>query len=65
MNLIYGKEKTGTARIALSYEELQDFDGNLKNTPIALDYSDSIQFRSTISHYKRTNILKIQAGLRK
>jgi glycerol-3-phosphate O-acyltransferase/dihydroxyacetone phosphate acyltransferase len=41
--------KTGTARIALSYEELQDFDGNLKILPIALDYSDSIQFRSTIS----------------
>lgn len=41
--------KTGTARIALSYEELKGFTGNLKIIPIALDYSDSIQFRSTVS----------------
>ncbi len=37
--------KTGTARIALSYEELKGFEGNLKIIPIALDYSDSIQFQ--------------------
>lgn len=37
------KIKTGTARIALSFE------GDLKILPIALDYSDSIQFRSMVS----------------
>lgn len=41
--------KTGTARIALSYEELRGFEGNLNIVPIALDYSDSIQFRSVVS----------------
>jgi len=41
--------KTGTARIALSYEALKNFTGNLKILPIALDYSDAIQFRSMIS----------------
>jgi len=41
--------KTGTARIALSFEDLTNFEGNLKILPIALDYSDSIQFRSMIS----------------
>ena len=41
--------KTGTARIALSYEELNNFEGNLKIVPITLDYSNAIQFRSTIS----------------
>jgi 1-acyl-sn-glycerol-3-phosphate acyltransferase len=41
--------KTGTARIALSFEELNDFKGNLKILPIALDYSDSLQFRSMVS----------------
>ena len=41
--------KTGTARIALSFEELKRFKGNLKIVPIALDYSDSIQFRSMVS----------------
>lgn len=41
--------KTGTARIALSYEELNNFVGNLKILPVALDYSDSIQFRTSIS----------------
>jgi len=41
--------KTGTARIALSYEDLKNFKGNLKIIPIALDYSDSIQFRSVVS----------------
>ncbi|MDH4058336.1 MAG: 1-acyl-sn-glycerol-3-phosphate acyltransferase [Cyclobacteriaceae bacterium] len=41
--------KTGTARIALSFEELNNFEGNLKIVPVALDYSDSLQFRSMIS----------------
>ena len=41
--------KTGTARIALSFEEWKGFEGNLKIVPIALDYSDSIQFRSVVS----------------
>jgi len=41
--------KTGTARIALSYESLQGLDSNLKILPIALDYSDAIQFRSMVS----------------
>lgn len=41
--------KTGTARIALSYESLKGLDQNLKILPIALDYSDSIQFRSMVS----------------
>lgn len=41
--------KTGTARIALSFEELNNFTGNLKIVPVALDYSDSLQFRSMIS----------------
>jgi len=41
--------KTGTARIALSYESLQGLDSKLKILPIALDYSDSIQFRSVVS----------------
>ena len=41
--------KTGTARIALSYESLKGLDDRLKILPIALDYSDSIQFRSMVS----------------
>jgi 1-acyl-sn-glycerol-3-phosphate acyltransferase len=51
--------KTGTARIALSYEGTA---GPLLIAPIALDYSDAIQFRSVVkvtigapidvSHYK-------------
>lgn len=41
--------KTGTARIALGFEELNNFKGNLKILPITLDYSDAIQFRSVIS----------------
>lgn len=36
--------KTGTARIALSY----DGPGELRIAPIALDYSDAIQFRSMV-----------------
>ena len=41
--------KTGTARIALSFEESKNFNGNLKITPISLDYSDALQFRSMVS----------------
>lgn len=41
--------KTGTARIALSYESLKGLDDRLKILPIALDYSDSIQFRSMVA----------------
>ncbi len=41
--------KTGTARIALSYEAMKQFDGDLKILPITLDYSDAIQFRSVVS----------------
>ncbi len=41
--------KTGTARIALSYEAIKNFRSNLKILPVTLDYSDSIQFRSMIS----------------
>ncbi len=41
--------KTGTARIALSYEELNGFNGKLRIIPIALDYSDAIQFRSIVA----------------
>jgi 1-acyl-sn-glycerol-3-phosphate acyltransferase len=41
--------KTGTARIALSYEAQKGFTGNLTILPVALDYSDSIQFRSMVS----------------
>jgi len=41
--------KTGTARIALSYEKQKNFEGDLRILPVALDYSDSIQFRSMVS----------------
>jgi len=41
--------KTGTDRIALSFEKLKNFDRHLKILPVALDYSDSIQFRSMVS----------------
>ena len=41
--------KTGTARIALSFEQWKGFEGHLKIVPVALDYSDSIQFRSVVS----------------
>jgi len=41
--------KTGTARIALSYERVRDFDGGLRIVPVALDYSDAIQFRSMVA----------------
>lgn len=41
--------KTGTARIALSYENEKKFKGALRIVPIALDYSDAIQFRSIVS----------------
>ena len=41
--------KTGTARIALSYEALKEFKGGLQILPITLDYSNAIQFRSVVS----------------
>lgn len=41
--------KTGTARIALSYEEQYRFKGNLTIIPIALDYVDAIHFRTVVS----------------
>jgi len=41
--------KTGTARIALSFEATNKINGDLKILPIALDYSDAIQFRSMVS----------------
>ncbi len=43
------KIKTGTARIALSFEALKNFKSSLKIVPIALDYSDALQFRSIVS----------------
>lgn len=41
--------KTGTARIALSYEAAKGFTGGLRIIPVALDYSDAIQFRSMVA----------------
>ena len=41
--------KTGTARIALSYEAANGFQGGLRIGPVALDYSDAIQFRSMVA----------------
>ena len=41
--------KTGTARIALSFEKLRNFEGGLNILPVALDYSDILQFRSMVS----------------
>jgi 1-acyl-sn-glycerol-3-phosphate acyltransferase len=41
--------KTGTARIALSFAALENFDNRLQILPIALEYSDAIQFRSSVS----------------
>lgn len=41
--------KTGTARIALSYEVAKGFTGGLRILPVALDYSDAIQFRSMVA----------------
>jgi 1-acyl-sn-glycerol-3-phosphate acyltransferase len=43
------KIKSGTARIALSFAALEKFEIDLKILPIALDYSDAIQFRSSVS----------------
>jgi len=40
--------KTGTARIALSFESQTDFQSGLKIIPIALDYSDALQFNSMV-----------------
>ena len=41
--------KTGTARIALSYEAERNFDGGLVINTIAISYSDSLRFRSAVS----------------
>jgi hypothetical protein len=41
--------KTGTARIALSFESALGQEQDLKILPIALDYSDAIQFRSMVA----------------
>lgn len=41
--------KTGTARIALSYEQETNFQGDLQIVPISLDYADSLQFRTVVS----------------
>lgn len=41
--------KTGTARIALSYEQKNNYQGNLQIVPISLDYADSLQFRTVVS----------------
>jgi len=41
--------KTGTARIALAYEADRGFPGTLNINTIALSYSDSLSFRSTVS----------------
>lgn len=41
--------KTGTARIALSYEQDKNYQGNLRIVPISLDYADSLQFRTIVS----------------
>lgn len=40
--------KTGTARIALSFEKANDYKGKLLICPVSLDYSDSLQFRSML-----------------
>lgn len=46
--------KTGTARIALSYEAIKNFEGKLKILPVSLDYSNAIEFRSIVSiHVQR------------
>jgi len=41
--------KTGTARIALGYEAQNNFDGELKIVTVAINYSDSLRFRSMVS----------------
>ena len=41
--------KTGTARIALTYEAERGFPGILNINTVALSYSDSLSFRSTVS----------------
>jgi glycerol-3-phosphate O-acyltransferase/dihydroxyacetone phosphate acyltransferase len=41
--------KSGTARIALSYEQARGWTGGTHIQPVALDYSDAIQFRSTVA----------------
>jgi 1-acyl-sn-glycerol-3-phosphate acyltransferase len=41
--------KTGTARIALGYEAERGFTGTLQINTVALNYSDSLRFRSMVS----------------
>lgn len=41
--------KTGTARIALGYEAERGFPGTLHINTVALNYSDSLRFRSMVS----------------
>lgn len=41
--------KTGTARIALGYEAMNNFEGELKIVTAAISYSDSLRFRSMVS----------------
>lgn len=41
--------KTGTARIALSYAAQPEWGDDLQILPVSLDYSDAIQFRSSLS----------------
>jgi len=41
--------KRGTARIALSYEQAHGWAGGTHIQPVALDYSDAIQFRSAVA----------------
>ncbi len=48
--------KTGTARIALSYEVSKQFRSGLKILPISLDYSDAIRFRSVVTMHVETPI---------
>ena len=43
------KIKTGSARIALSYEEAHQFNSDLQICTVALDYSDALQFRSMVA----------------
>jgi 1-acyl-sn-glycerol-3-phosphate acyltransferase len=43
--------KTGTARIALGYESKNNFPGTLRINTVAINYSDSLRFRSMVSIY--------------
>ncbi len=41
--------RTGTARIALGYEQARGWAGGTHIQPVALDYADAIQFRSAVA----------------